>query len=625
MYSSRYSLLSRKRRENALSPSRFVVGIDLGTTNCALSYFDTGAGDEPALQHLMIPQVVQPGVVEERPLLPSFLYLPGPSEQPAGSMNLPWASGRDYCVGEFARVFGSQVPTRLVASAKSWLCHPGVDRKQPILPWKAPENGRRVSPLEAATYFLKHLVDAWNQQIATDVADHRLENQDIILTVPASFDAVARELTVEAARAAGLEKLTLLEEPQAAFYSWIDTSADAWREQVEVGDVVLVCDLGGGTTDLSLIAVSEEAGQLVLTRVAVGDHILLGGDNMDLALAHHAAAGFAARNIKLDAGQMHMLWHSARLAKETLFADNKLAKAAVTVLGRGSRVIGGTIKGELDRADVEKVLVEGFFPHCPADAVPQRTRTVGLQEIGLPYAADPAVSKHLAQFLTRNAEVLQQKAPAKRGKKKAAAHQPAAVLFNGGVFKAAPLRERMREVLNEWNKSGVRELPGTDLDRAVASGAAYYGMVRRGKGIRIRGGTARAYYIGVETSLPAVPGSPPPIKALCVVPFGMEEGTEADLPAQEFGLIVGEPAEFRFLGSSTRRGDTVGLLVEEWQPEIQELTPMSTTLEAPGKEGRMVPVHLHSKVTEVGTLELWCHSRDGKDRWKLEFNVRDDD
>ncbi len=604
-----------------MTVSRYVVGIDLGTTNCAVAYFDTGAGEDAEIQHLQIPQVVQPGVVEPRPLLPSFLYLPGPGEQPAGALDVPWAGKRDFCVGEFARTFGSLVPTRLVASAKSWLSHPGVDRKQPILPWKAPENARRLSPVEASTYYIKHLVDSWNHEVAKDVTDHRMENQEIILTVPASFDAVARELTVEAARAAGLEKITLLEEPQAAFYAWIDASHDSWRDQVEVGDVVLVCDLGGGTTDLSLIAVSEEAGQLVLTRIAVGDHILLGGDNMDLALAHHAAAAFAAKGTKLDQGQMHMLWHSCRLAKETLFAQPDSKVAPVTVLGRGSRVIGGTIKGELIRTEVEKALVEGFFPSCPRDAVPQRQRTVGLQEIGLPYAADPAVTKHLASFLTRHDEVLTQKT-SKRRKKSA---QPAAVLFNGGVFKAAPLRQRLTEVLGEWinPKSGVRELEGTDLDRAVAGGAAYYGLVRRGQGIRIRGGTARSYYVGIETALPAVPGAAPPLKALCVVPFGMEEGTEADVPGQEFGLVVGEPAEFRFLGSTQRRGDTVGLLVEEWQPEIAELTPMATTLEAPGKEGRTVPVRLHSKVTEVGTLELWCHSRDGKEKWKLEFSVRE--
>src|SRR5262249_49357992 len=325
------------------------------------------------------PQVVQQGVVEERPLLPSFLYLPGPNEQPAGSLKLPWDAERDFAAGEFARNFGSQVPTRLVASAKSWLCHAGIDRRAPVLPWKAPENGRRVSPLQASTYFLKHLCEAWNYLIARDVPANRLEQQDIVLTVPASFDAVARELTVEAARAAGLEHFTLLEEPQAAFYAWIDASQDQWRKQVEVGDVVLVCDVGGGTTDLTLIAVSEEAGQLVLTRVAVGDHILLGGDNMDLTLAHAAAPTLAKQGTKLDAGQMLMLWHSCRAAKERLFADPDLKSTPVTVLGRGSRVIGGTIKGELSRTEVEKVLVEGFFPECTADTQPKGQRTVGLQ------------------------------------------------------------------------------------------------------------------------------------------------------------------------------------------------------------------------------------------------------
>ncbi len=610
-----------------MKSSRYVVGIDLGTTNSALAYVDTALaeGQDPVVMHMPIPQVVQPGTVEERPMLPSFLYLPGPNEQPAGALRLPWAPDRDYAVGEFARTFGSQVPTRLVASAKSWLCHAGVDRRQPILPWKAPENARRVSPLEASTMYLRHLCEAWNNLIARDNPENRLEQQEIVLTVPASFDAVARELTVEAARAAGLEHVTLLEEPQAAFYAWIDASREGWRKQVEVGDVVLVCDVGGGTTDLTLIAVSEENGELVLTRVAVGDHILLGGDNMDLALAHAAAQGFAAKGTKLDAGQMQMLWHSCRLAKERLFGDTHMASAPVTVLGRGSRVIGGTIKGELTRAEAERVLVDGFFPECSANAEPKRQRAVGLQELGLPYAADPAITKHLAYFLHRNADVLAQKAPSKRSKKKA--NQATAVLFNGGVFKASPLRQRLLDVLNGWTKSAggspLKELPGGDLDLAVSRGAAYYGLVRRGRGVRIRGGTAQAYYVGIETSLPAVPGSPPPLKALCVVAFGMEEGTEADIPGQEFGLVVGEPAEFRFLGSNIRRNDTVGTIVEEWEGQIEELTPLTMTLEAPGKEGRTVPVHLHSKVTEVGTLELWCNSRDNEKHWKLEFNVRE--
>jgi molecular chaperone DnaK (HSP70) len=607
-------------------PSRYVVGIDLGTTNSALAYADTGVGADKdiVIRQMNVPQVVQPGVVEERPLLPSFLYLPGPKELPAGSLKLPWAPDRDFAAGEFARNHGSLVPTRLVASAKSWLCHPDVDRRGPVLPWKAPEGGRRVSPLEASTLYLKHLAEAWNNSIAGDVAENRLEQQEIILTVPASFDAVARELTVEAARAAGLEHITLVEEPQAAFYSWIESSGERWRELVEVGDSVLICDVGGGTTDFTLIAVSEDAGQLALTRIAVGDHILLGGDNMDLALAHHAARSFAATGTKLDQGQMLMLWHGCRLAKEKLFQDPKLPSAPVTVLGRGSRVIGGTLKTELSRGDMETALLEGFFPECPRDAEPRAQRTAGLQELGLPYATDPAVTRHLAHFLHRQAEVLAEAVPARKGRKKV--QHPTAIMFNGGVFKADVLRDRLTAIVGGWNKGpagGIRVLTGTNLDLAVARGAAYYGMVRRGSGVRIRGGTARSYYVGVETSMPALPGYAAPIKAVCVAPFGMEEGTEADVPDQEFGLVVGVPAEFRFLGSTVRRTDSAGTVVEEWQGQIDELSPMSTTLEAPGMEGRTVPVHIHCKVTEIGTLEVRCRSRDGKRDWKLEFNVRE--
>jgi hypothetical protein len=609
-----------------MSSSRFVVGIDLGTTNSAVAYVDTGRGDTPASEGLAIPQVVSPGVVEDRSLLPSFLYLPGPNEQPAGSLKLPWDAIRDYCVGEFARNFGSQVPTRLVSSAKSWLCHAGVDRRAPILPWKAPEEGRKVSPLEAATRYLKHLAESWNAKVAKDVAGHRLEQQDIILTVPASFDAVARELTVEAARAAGFENLTLLEEPQAAFYAWLDACGEGWRDQVRVGDLILVADVGGGTTDFTLIEVGEEGGNLSLTRLAVGDHLLLGGDNMDLALAHTAGQAFAAKGAKLDAAQMLQLAHSARAAKETILGSATATSAPVTVLGRGSKVIGGTLKGELTRAEVERVILDGFFPECGRDAEPVRQRTTGLQELGLPYVADAAVTKHLASFLTRQAEHLANREPPKGRKKKAApTGLPTALLFNGGVFKAQPLRERLHGVLSKWAKEAkgepVRTLQGTDLDLSVARGAAYYGLVRRGKGVRIRGGTARAYYVGVESAMPAVPGMPRPMKALCVAPFGMEEGTEADMPAQEFGLVTGEPVAFRFLGSSVRREDAAGTLVDEWEGEIEELSPVSASLE--GQPGRVVPVHLHTKVTEVGQLEVWCQSRDGKERWKLEYNVRE--
>ncbi|HET6575295.1 MAG TPA: Hsp70 family protein [Fimbriiglobus sp.] len=609
---------------------RFVIGIDLGTTNSALAYADTGAGGDPQVRPFPVPQVVGPGAVEDRTLLPSFLYLPGPGEQPAGALKLPWDAGRDYCVGEFARAFGAKVPTRLVTSAKSWLCHPGVDRKAPILPFRAGENDRRVSPFDACVRYLKHLAEAWNHAMAKDVPEHRLEQQEIVLTVPASFDAAARELTVEAARAAGYEHLTLLEEPQAAFYAWLDSHGEKWRNEVQVGDLVLVADVGGGTTDLTLIEVGEEAGNLALTRLAVGDHLLLGGDNMDLALAHTAAAALAKTGTKLDAGQMQQLTHAAREAKEQLLANPKLASAPVTVLGKGRSVVGGSIKHDLPRADVEKVLVDGFFPEVPRDAEPTRSRAAGLQELGLPYVSDPAITKHLAQFLSRQAEALASRERPGGKKRKGgteAASLPTAVLFNGGVFKADALRNRLVSVLNEWAKAvkadKVRALAGPDLDLAVARGGAYYGLVRRGKGVRIRGGTARAYYVGIETAQPAVPGLPPPLKALCVAPFGMEEGTEADIPQQEFGLVVGEEAEFRFLGSTVRRDDRPGTLVEDWEGQIDELSPVRATLEGKANQGRVVPVHLHSKVTEVGQLELWCYSHDGKQRWKLEFNVRE--
>ncbi len=613
--------------------SRYVVGIDLGTTNSALAFVDTGAGKDPKVTPFPVSQVVSPGAVEERTLLPSFLYLPGEGEQPAGALKLPWDAKRDYSVGEFARAFGSQVPTRLVASAKSWLCHPGVDRKAAILPSKAPDGGRKVSPVEASVRYLKHFAEAWNYSVAKDVAANRLEAQDIVLTVPASFDAAARDLTIEAARAAGFEHLTLLEEPQAAFYAWLDRCGDDWRKQVNVGELVLVADVGGGTTDFTLIEVGEEGGNLALTRLAVGDHLLLGGDNMDLTLAYYVAQILTKNGTKLDANQMTQLTYACRNAKEQILADAKLASAPVTVLGKGRSLVGGTIKYDLLRADVEKVLVDGFFPECARDAEPSKAPGAGLQELGLPYVADAGITRHLSQFLQRQSEALaSREAPAAGKKKKAASDAialPSAVLFNGGVFKADVLRNRFLGVLGSWAKSAKsdasRELPGADLDLAVARGAAYYGLVKRGKGVRIRGGTARAYYIGVAPNMPAVPGFAPPVKALCVAPFGMEEGTEADIPSYEVGLRIGGEAEFRFLGSTVRRDDAAGTVVEEWEGQIDELAPVKTTLEAKGGStgATVVPVHLHSKVTAVGQLELWLMSRDAKQKWKLEFNVRE--
>jgi molecular chaperone DnaK (HSP70) len=601
--------------------SRYVVGIDLGTTNCALAYADTNAGGvdaSPTILPLPIPQVVGTGEVADRPVLPSFLYLPGPKEFAADALTLPWKSTSDRLVGTYAREHGAKVPGRLVSSAKSWLSHSGVDRRSPILPWNAAADVAKVSPLEASTAYLVHLRDAWNVRMAGKSGEDRLEQQDVLLTVPASFDAAARELTVEAARSAGLVNVTLLEEPQAAFYAWLATAGDAWRKKVQVGDLLLVCDVGGGTSDFTLISVSEREGNLELARVAVGDHILLGGDNMDLALAYAVASGLPGGMDGLDPAQKVGLGHACRAAKELLFANPSKGSAPVAVLGRGSKVIGGSIKTELTRETLHAVLLDGFFPSCAITDAPARGRRVGLTEIGLPYAADPAVTRHLARFLDRQAGSLHSQA---------SSIHPTAVLFNGGVFKAAELRSRVVEVLGSWSGKPVPSLESNDLDLAVAHGATYYGLVRRGKGVRIRGGVPRAYYVGIETSAPAVPGVVPALKALCVVPMGMEEGTAVDVPGPEFGLVVGETTEFRFLGSTTRRDDHVGTILDRWSTdELQELAPLEALLDvAEGSiEGEIVPVRLHSHVTEVGTLELWCQSLRDDHRWRLEYNVRDD-
>ncbi len=604
-----------------MTSSRYIIGLDLGTTNCVVAYVDTQPADTepPAIRLFQIPQLVAPGNVEERALLPSFLYLPSTQELPQGSLVLPWTDELSFAVGTFARTRGTEVPGRLISSAKSWLSHAGVDRTAPLLPWGGETNTtdlQKMSPLEVSAQYLQHIRQAWNAAMAQDSPQHRLENQEVFLTVPASFDAAARELTVQSAEQAGLPSVTLLEEPQAACYAWIEATGEKWRKHVRVGDVILVCDVGGGTTDFSLIAVSEEAGELMLKRIAVGDHILLGGDNMDLSLAYNVQQRLAAEGTKLDAWQFRGLGQSCRAAKENLLQAEHAESHAVTILGRGSGVIGGSVRTDLSYKEIEASLVDGFFPRNSIAERPTPSRRVGFQEMGLPYAADPAITRHLAKFLS------QHRSP---DSPHSFVH-PTALLFNGGVMKAAVLRQRLIQVLDGWlgqdGGEAVRVLAETELDYAVARGAAYYGLARRGTGVRIRSGTARAYYIGIETAMPAVPGVPAPLKALCVVPFGLEEGSQNDIPGQEFGLVVGEPAQFRFLGSSTRRDDRLGDLIEEPDAEIEELTPLETSLAWTGQEGVTVPVRLHIQVTEVGTLELWAVSRDETQRWKLEFNVR---
>jgi len=583
-----------------------ILGIDLGTTNSSIAVAD----DAPA-RSVPINQVVGPGEIAERPSLPSFLLLPSEHEVPSAQLQLPWSGPLRYAVGTFARERGAELPHRLVSSAKSWLCNPSIDRTAQVLPFrgaqreldKEMEGGERVSPVNASARYLAHLRAAWDDANPDEPADE----QEVLVTVPASFDPVARELTVVAAREAGFDKVTLLEEPQAAFYAYLAARGDAWRKDLSPGDVVLVCDVGGGTTDFSLIEVAQEDGTLSLERIAVGDHILLGGDNMDLALAAVAGKQLADAGKTLDAMQQRALVHACRGAKEKLLGDKPPKSVPISILGRGSKLIGGTMKAEITREQAEAMLVDGFFPKVGAEARAERRRAVGLREMGLPYAHDPAITRHLAEFLGRFGRM------------------PTAVLFNGGVMKATKLQQRITELLRAWAGRDVVVLAGADLDLAVSLGAAHYGQVRRGKGVRIRGGTARAYYIGIESAMPAIPGFAPPVKALCVAPQGLEEGSTVELPDDELGLIVGETSNFRFFAAATRKDDGAGTLIDADAPGLTELDPVEKLVAADGerKAGDLVPVRLEAHVTEVGTLELWCVARDGRGRWKLEYSVRE--
>jgi hypothetical protein len=605
-----------------MSDARYSIGIDLGTTHSALAYTDMLASDNERTVHgiLEVPQLTAPGAVESLPLLPSFLYLPHAEELAAGELSLPWSGEQVDAVGELARSRGATTPIRLVSSAKSWLCHPGVDRRAAILPADAPPEVTRVSPLQASVRYLEHLRQAWDHAHP----EAPFAQQEITVTIPASFDPAARELTAEAARAAGYDALTLLEEPQAALYHWIQASQGNWRKEVKPGDVILVIDVGGGTSDFSLIAVVERGGTLELHRVAVGEHILLGGDNMDLTLAHLVARKLAAAGSSLDPWQLRALTYACRSAKESLLSDSGVDSAPIVVPSRGSKLIGGSIRTELTRDEVSAVILDGFFPQVEVSARPATRTRAALTQLGLPFAQDPAVTRHLAGFLGRQTGALAELGAAPSG----SFLHPTAVLFNGGVFKSGILAQRTLDTVNGWlaaeNAAPARLLSGADLDLAVARGAAYYGYVRQGQGVRIRGGTARAFYVAVESAMPAIPGLEPPVQALCVAPFGMEEGTEAELQTQEFGLVVGEPVHFRFFGSSTRRQDQIGTMLDYWHAdELQELDEIQATLPAEGRQaGEVVQVRLHAAVTEAGTLELSAAPLAGNDRWKVEFDVR---
>jgi molecular chaperone DnaK (HSP70) len=604
-----------------MARSRYIVGIDLGTTNCAVAYVDTRGRERPPadIKLFEVPQLVAAGETAPRSMLPSFLYLPGPHELPPNAAHLPWRLDSDRIVGEFARIQGARVPAHLVASAKSWLCHPGVDREAAILPWGAPSDAQRVSPVEASAEYLRHIRDAWNHTFSQEDSSSRLEDSEVILTVPASFDEAARELTLAAARQAGLQRVTLLEEPQAAFYCWIVTHQDAWQREVRAGELILVCDIGGGTTDFSLITVVETPTGPGFRRVAVGDHLMLGGDNMDLALAHTVERKLA--NVRLDAEQWSSLRSACRTAKEKLLSDELvLERWPVTIAGRGSRIIGGSLQSELLRDEVKRTVIEGFFPFTERCEDPARGAKLGFQEFGLPFVADPAISRHLAAFLRRHrTEAIGQ-----------GQHQPDdrplrpdAILFNGGALTPLIIRDRIVDVLKAWftdESSGQyapRVLSNVSLDLAVSIGAAYYGVVRRGGGIRIGGGTARSFYVGFEA------GSNHARPWLCVVPRDAQEGDDILIAGHDFDLLMGQPVVFPLASSSVRPQDRPGDLVAADPDSIRDLPPLRSLMRVGRKaKAERVPVQLEARVTEIGTVELWCKSRSDDRRWRLEIEFR---
>lgn len=639
------------------TPSRYVVGFDLGTTNSAVTYVDTS--ESPwQVRTFAVPQLVAPGQIEARETLPSFHYQPATGEFRPEDLKLPWQQEpAGHFVGFFARDHGVVSPGRLIASAKSWLCHGGVDRLTPLLPWHGAADVERISPVEASARYLRHVREAWDAQFPEPLAQ-----QDLVLTLPASFDEVARELTVKAAALAGLNRVVLIEEPQAAFYAWILRHKDDWDQRVTPGQKILVCDVGGGTSDFTLIRVRRTPDDRVqFHRVAVGEHLILGGDNLDLALASHLEKKLTGENGKLEPRQWSVLVRSCRAVKELLLSDNAPESATANVPGSGSRLIGGSLQVEATREEVHELLLEGFLPRVKLDEKPA-TRRSGFQEFGLPYAADPAITRYLAAFLTAHRHVANEiGGDANDDGRRDDGSDPARpdiILFNGGLFASPQIRQRLLETLSAWFSPATgpawfpEVLDYDRLDLAVARGAAYYGMVRRGEGVRIAAGLARSYYIGVaadgeaqaasaeqsapqeptadvqlatldETAPSPQPLEQPQLKALCLVPAGVEPGEDVDLTQHRFSLLVSSPVEFPLFVSSTRLTDPPGSLVDVDPEQIKALPPIRTVLRTRKKgEAARVDVQLHARLTEIGTLDLWCSELDGPRSWRLQFDVR---
>jgi molecular chaperone DnaK (HSP70) len=605
------------------TPAR--VGIDLGTTNTVLAFADAGTDTVATFD---IPQLVAPGEVGTAPLLPSNRYHPLAGELAADALQLPWSAPdvggvERVAIGRLARALGAASPGRLVASAKSWLSHPGVDRTAPILPWGAPDDVPKVSPLAASASYLAHLRAAWN----TRHPDRPLEDQQIVLTIPASFDEGARALTLEAARRAGLADVRLLEEPQAALYDWLQRHRATLAADLADAKLVLVADVGGGTTDFTLVKVELKDGEPALARIGVGNHLILGGDNMDLALAHLAEARMkGADGERLSAGRLAQLTERCRTAKEQLLAPDAPDDVNVTLLGGGSRLVGASRSATLTKSDAERIVLDGFFPLNAAQEGPQRARA-GIVEFGLPYASDPAITRHLAGFLRQHAQAAR---AALGGVDDDRLPVPDTLLLNGGVFRGAALAHRLAAVLSAWRGVPVRVLHNADPDVAVARGAVAYSLARAGLAPAIESGSARSYYLLLDEA-PAGGRKDGRLRAVCVLPRGARAGAEITLAERSFALRLGRPVRFHLVSAVGDAGNArAGDLVDLDPADVVRLPAIATVLRAQdaraGARGSEIPVQLAAALSELGTLEMFCVAEDGSgQRWRLEFQLRGED
>ncbi len=588
--------------------AKYLIGIDLGTTNCAVTY--KKIADDAKVNSLAIPQYITKGQYESKTLMPSFLYIPNALEIGLEDINLPWQSETTILVGEYAKVKAQTTPNRVISSVKSWLCQPTIDKRKALLPYQAADGVERISPLEAYTHYFEHIKKTWNSSFP----DAPLFQQKVIITIPASFEPAARDLTAEAARLCDFEDVTLLEEPQASLYGWIHGN-EKWRDQLSAEEVILVIDVGGGTTDFSLIKVEDEEGNLVLRRIAVGDHILIGGDNIDLMLAHTLQQRLLDGGQRLESWQMQALVHSCRNAKEKLLSDQNLNEISVSIPGRSSNIFANTVSEILTKQDVERIMLQGFFPEIDIKDHPKSAPRTGLSRFALTYAQEPAVTRHLALFLSKQASQEQNFIA------------PNVVLFNGGAFKPKVLRAQMMKTINRWlEKEGkplARELDHSAYETSVAIGASVFADALLGNGIRIKGGASHSFYIGIESPMPAIPGFQPQIEALCIATQGMEAGEELIYEEETFSLIVGEPVEFRFFAANHRPEDQLGDVFADWeQAGLMELSPLRLTLSADNySNGTSVPVHISARHTEIGTLELTAKALENNDQWKIAFET----